>query len=39
MLGFRFSFEAYAKNVLENAINCSLKVTEGLLDADGLVLT
>ena len=31
-LGCRFSFEAYAKNVRENATKCSLKTTEVLLD-------
>ena len=39
MLGFRFSFEVYAKNVREKATKCSLKTTEVLLDADGHVLT
>ena len=39
MLGFRFSFETFAKNVREKATKCSLKTTEVLLDADGQVLT
>ena len=39
MLGSRFSFEAYAKNVRDRATNCSLKITEVILDADGHVLT
>ena len=39
MLGCRFSFEAYVKNVQEKATKCSLKNTEVLLDADGNVLT
>ena len=39
MLGCRFSFEAYAKNVRTRATKCSLKTTENLLDADGHVLT
>ena len=38
MLGFRFSFETYAKIVREKA-KCSLKTAEVLLDADGQVLT
>ena len=38
MLDCRSSFEAYAKNVQEKAINCSLKTIEVLLDADGHVL-
>ena len=37
MLGCRFNFEAYAKNVREKATKCSLKTIE--LDADGNVLT
>ena len=39
MIGCRFSFEAYAKNIQEKATKCSLKTTEVLLDADGHVLT
>ena len=39
MSGSKISFEAYAENVLEKAINGSLKATEDLLDADGHVLT
>ena len=39
MLGYRFSFEAYAKSVREKATRCSLKTTEVLLDADGHLLT
>ena len=39
ILGCRFSFEAYAKNVKEKATKCSLETTELLLDADGHVLT
>ena len=39
MLGCRFSFEAYKKNVREKATKCSLKTTEVVLDADGHVLT
>ena len=38
MMGCRFSFNAYAKNVREKATNCSLKTTEVLLDVDGYVL-
>ena len=38
MLGCRFSFKAYAKNVREKAIKCSLKITEVLLDVDGHVV-
>ena len=33
MLGCRFSFQAYAKNVQGKAINGCLKTTEVLLDA------
>ena len=39
MLGYRFNFEAYVKNVREQATKCFLKATEVLLDADGHVLT
>ena len=39
MLGFRFSFKAYAKNVKDEATKCSLEIAEVLLDADGHVLT
>ena len=39
MLGCRFGFEEYAKNVKEKATKCSLKTTEILLDVDGYVLT
>ena len=39
MLGLRFSFEAYAKNVREKATKCPLKTTKILLDAAGHVLT
>ena len=39
MLGCRFSFEAYAKNVREKVTKFSLETTEVLLDADGHVLT
>ena len=39
MLGWRFSFKAYAKNVREKATKCSSKPTEVLLDADDHVLT
>ena len=35
MLGWRFSFEVYAKNVKEKATKCYLKTTGILLDADG----
>ena len=38
MLGCRFSFEVYAKNVQEKANKCSLKTTEVLLNADGQFL-
>ena len=34
MLGCRFSFYAYAKNVREKAAKCSLKTTEDLWDTD-----
>ena len=39
ILGCRFTLEAYAKNIKENATNFSLKTTELLLDADRQVLT
>ena len=39
MLGCRFNFEAYAKNVQKTATKCSLKTIALLLDADGHVLT
>ena len=39
MLGCRFSFEAYARNVRENATKCYLKTTEVLLDSDGHYLS
>ena len=39
ILGCRFSFEAYPKNVREKAIKYSLKIIEILLNADGHVLT
>ena len=39
MLGCRFSFEAYVKNVRENVTKLSLKTTDVLLGADGHVLT
>ena len=35
MLGCRFNFEAYAKNVREKANKCSFKANDVLLDADG----
>ena len=35
MLGCRFSFKAFVKNVRENVNMCSLKTNEVLLDADG----
>ena len=38
MLGCKFSFKTYAKNVREKATKCSLKTTEVLLDADYLRL-
>ena len=39
MLGCRFTFNAYAKNVRQKTTKCSLKSAEILLDADGHVLT
>ena len=38
MLGRRFSFEVYAKDVREKTSKCSLKTTEVALDADGHIL-
>lgn len=35
MLGYSFSFKAYAKKVRENKTECSLKTTEVLLYSDG----
>ena len=35
MLGCKFSFEAYAKNVKKETTKFSLKFPEVLLDADG----
>ena len=39
LLGYRFIFKEYAKNEREKATKCSLKTTEVLLDAGGLMLT
>ena len=39
MLGCRFSFKAYAKNIREKATKGSLETNEILLDADGHVIT
>ena len=39
MLGCRFNFEAYAKNVREKATKCFLKTVEILSNADGQVVT
>ena len=39
MLGCRFSFETYAKNVTEKVTECSLKTIEVLFNADGHVIT
>ena len=39
MLGCRFSFQTYAKNLREKATNYSLNTSEVLLDADEHVLT
>ena len=39
MLGCRFSFQAYAKNVRKKATKWSLKTNKVLLDADGHVFT
>ena len=38
MLGCRFSFEEYAKNVREKATKCSLKTAGILLGTDGHIL-
>ena len=38
MLGYRFSFVAYLKNIRDKATKCYLKTTEILLDADEHVL-
>ena len=39
LLGYRFSYEAYGKNIREKATQYSLKSTEVLWDADGHELT
>ena len=39
MLGCRFNFEVYGKNVRAKATKCSFKTTEVQLDADGHLLT
>ena len=39
MLGCRFSFKAYAKNLRKKGTKSSLKTTKILQDADGYVLT
>ena len=39
MLGSKFSFEEYMKNVREKATKWFLKTNEVLLDADGHTLT
>ena len=39
MLGCRFNFKAYLKNVREKATKCTIKITEALLEPDGHVLT
>ena len=39
MLGCRFSFETYVKNVRQKATDSFLKTTEVLLDPDGYELT
>ena len=39
MLGCRFTFKAYAKNIRDKATNCPLKATEILLNPYGHVLT
>ena len=39
MLGCRFSFEAYSKNVREKATKCSWKTAEVLLDVDSAYLS
>ena len=38
VLGCRFNFEVYSKNVREKAIKCFLKPAEAILDANGHVL-
>ena len=38
MLGYRFSFEVYTKNIREKATRCSLRTAEVLLDAGRHVL-
>ena len=38
MLVWRFSFEAYAKNVREKATKCPLKTTKVLLEAEEISL-
>ena len=38
MLGCRFCFELYAKNIREKTTKCSLKTKDILLDADGMCL-
>ena len=38
MLGCRFSFEAYAKNVRDKSTKFFLKTTGVLLDADGSLI-
>ena len=39
VLGCRFSFKVYVKNVREKATKCFLKSANVLLDADGHVVT
>ena len=39
MLGCRFSFKTYVKNVTEEVTKFSSKTTEVLLDTDGHVVT
>ena len=39
MLGCRFSFEAYAKNLRKKVTEWSVKTTEVLLNVDGHVFT
>ena len=39
MLGCRFNFEEYAKNVREKATKCSLKTAGILFGTDGHILT
>ena len=38
MLGFKFRFKVYAKNVREKGMKYSFKITDVLLDADRHVL-